>query len=79
MGTEFEDALAEVTGASTPPATSLEQAQAPEATPEAPATEPATPAVVEGNPFDQALAEAVQQLAPEVARDLPEPGGGLEH
>jgi hypothetical protein len=74
MGTEFDDALTDLTGASAAPAAVPEPApdlSAPEA--------PIAPATPEGNPFDQALADAVQQPAPEVARDMPEPGGAMEH
>jgi hypothetical protein len=66
MGTEFEDTLNEITGASVAaaPENQQEQTQA---------------AAAESNAFEAALDNVVQQPAPEAAHDTPEPGGGMEH
>ena len=65
MGTEFEDTLSEITGASVAAAPELPQEQA-----------QAAPA--ESNPFEQSLAAQLQETAPDRSQTTPEPGGGLE-
>ncbi len=67
MGTEFEDTLQEITGASV--------ANAPD-----PEREQAQDAPAESNAFDQAIAEMQESPAnTDMAHETPEPGGGMEH
>ncbi len=67
---EFEEALASI-GADAPAAEAQTQSQQ--------MPETAAPVQAQASPFEAALAEVVQQQAPEVSRDAPEAGGGMEH